>query len=349
METGESVHVRGRDDAAAGAVDGGSGGVIELALGDVECPLCMDVLFKPIAAACGHTFCRACILRAFDHAARLQCPLCRAPLAVDADHPPNVLLEALIGRLFPRATERRRQEEAALSSTSFARMPVFAIETAVFPLRQVDLHVFEPRYKLMLRRCLAGSRKFIIPMYVHSEYGVVVRIREHTPLPDGRSLMQGFAEQRARLHEWGEQDGYLVCRVEPLDNGQDEARARGDDEYDEELDADALADVDEEKRRVLVLLRQLLLRQPATDADDPQPSLDLSALPDRARDGLESNTLDMSVDSDRLAFWVGAMACGRGHLPRAVNGIMARRSRAGRICAARAVLDEMSAAFCSIQ
>lgn len=40
-----------------------------------ECTLCMKLLFEPVTTPCGHTFCRACFMRAMDHSSK--CPVCR--------------------------------------------------------------------------------------------------------------------------------------------------------------------------------------------------------------------------------------------------------------------------------
>ncbi len=42
---------------------------------DVECALCMKLLFEPVTTPCGHTFCRACFARTTDHSNK--CPCCR--------------------------------------------------------------------------------------------------------------------------------------------------------------------------------------------------------------------------------------------------------------------------------
>ena len=42
---------------------------------DVECILCMKLLFEPVTTPCGHTFCRACFARTTDHSNK--CPMCR--------------------------------------------------------------------------------------------------------------------------------------------------------------------------------------------------------------------------------------------------------------------------------
>ena len=42
---------------------------------EFECILCLKMLYQPVTAPCGHTFCRDCFLRAGDHSNK--CPMCR--------------------------------------------------------------------------------------------------------------------------------------------------------------------------------------------------------------------------------------------------------------------------------
>ena len=39
-------------------------------------------------------------------------------------------------------------------------MPMFPLGTVLFPYAVLPLHVFEPRYRVMTRRCLDGDREF---------------------------------------------------------------------------------------------------------------------------------------------------------------------------------------------
>ena len=42
---------------------------------EFDCTLCSNLLHQPITTPCGHSFCRLCFQRAFDHSNK--CPLCR--------------------------------------------------------------------------------------------------------------------------------------------------------------------------------------------------------------------------------------------------------------------------------
>jgi hypothetical protein len=47
--------------------------------GDLDCVLCAGILLDPITTFCGHTFCRSCLCRSFDHTP--LCPVCRSALS----------------------------------------------------------------------------------------------------------------------------------------------------------------------------------------------------------------------------------------------------------------------------
>jgi Lon protease-like protein len=129
-------------------------------------------------------------------------------------------------------------------------MPIFVC-TLAFPYMPTFLHIFEPRYKLMIRRCVeSGDGRFgiVLPSLPTASqsvgeaqgcpsatYGTVLRINSVQYLEDGRSLLETTGEDRFRLERWGSRDGYMVGRVELLpDDGTD-----GDSE--EELDSSLFA------------------------------------------------------------------------------------------------------------
>ncbi len=48
---------------------------MDRATDDLECILCMKLLYEPVTTPCGHTFCQPCFSRALDHSNK--CPNCR--------------------------------------------------------------------------------------------------------------------------------------------------------------------------------------------------------------------------------------------------------------------------------
>ncbi|PWN18634.1 hypothetical protein BCV69DRAFT_68918 [Microstroma glucosiphilum] len=107
-------------------------------------------------------------------------------------------------------------------------MPIFVC-TLAFPTMPTNLHIFEPRYKLMIRRCLQGpgpgrfgmvlpSRSSTGPVPGLHEYGTMLEIKNHTMLLDGRSMLETVGWRRFRLLEKNGVDGYTTGRVEYFDD-----------------------------------------------------------------------------------------------------------------------------------
>jgi Lon protease-like protein len=76
----------------------------------------------------------------------------------------------------------------------------------------------------MLRRCLeSSSHRFGMVMPPRngggaSEYGTMLEIRSVRVLPDGRSMVETWGTHRFRIAERGTLDGYMVARVERIDD-----------------------------------------------------------------------------------------------------------------------------------
>lgn len=58
-------------------------------------------------------------------------------------------------------------------------LPLFPLDLAVFPGEQLKLHIFEPRYRQLIRECAAEDKTFGIPAYIDgrvAEFGTEVAI-----------------------------------------------------------------------------------------------------------------------------------------------------------------------------
>ena len=77
-------------------------------LEDWHCPVCRDMLCKPVVNACGHVFCFWCVHRAMDGLGTSHCPLCRA----DYTHlaAPCTALSEHLARTFPAEYAKRLRE-----------------------------------------------------------------------------------------------------------------------------------------------------------------------------------------------------------------------------------------------
>ncbi|CAE8684989.1 unnamed protein product, partial [Polarella glacialis] len=59
---------------------------------DLHCPICEEVMYRPVRTPCGHCFCLACLSLWLDECLRRSCPLCRAVLG-EGDALPDADLE----------------------------------------------------------------------------------------------------------------------------------------------------------------------------------------------------------------------------------------------------------------
>lgn len=192
---------------------------------ELECQVCTLIYHEPVTTPCGHTFCKSCLLRSLDHSDK--CPLCRCDLpgfAHFSDHAPNATVVTLVSQLFGELY-RDRVEAARVEAegTDPAMTTPIFVCTLAFPNMPTFLHVFEPRYRLMMRRAMAADRRFgmVLPSRsnggVH-EYGTMLEIRNMQLLPDGRSMVETVGVARFKVLDHGTLDGYSVARTEPIDD-----------------------------------------------------------------------------------------------------------------------------------
>lgn len=198
---------------------------------EIDCQVCYHVLLDPITTFCGHTLCRKCFARVLDHS--LACPVCRRDVAVQpslSNQSSNRTLVDLLNALCPEAIAERANAYAMEERGSDGASALFVCALG-FPNQSTFLRIFEPRYKLMLRRCMEGSREFGMLMYnrysepqgdlgpVHFyHYGTMLQILHCQQLADGTSLVETRGIYRIRVKSHALLDGYLTGDVERLED-----------------------------------------------------------------------------------------------------------------------------------
>lgn len=202
---------------------------------ELTCEICFMLLYQPITTPCQHTFCSKCLQRSLDHS--MLCPLCREDLpgfAYFQEHPHNKILLSLLLKAFEHDYETRGAAIEEEERHSRLNTPIFVCQLS-FPGMPTLLHFFEPRYRLMLRRCLESPSPTFgmimppraAPMPGHGtnatcEYGTMLEIRSVQMLPDGRSMVETWGIHRFRVLESGTLDGYMIGRVERIDDYEDD-------------------------------------------------------------------------------------------------------------------------------
>ena len=200
---------------------------------EMDCLVCYNLMLDPTTTSCGHTFCRRCLGRVLDH--RSMCPFCRRELHVPVslqNESSNVILNSLLNGLCPDLVTARtaalKTEEQLGDDT--LNVPLF-ICTLSLPEMPTFLHVFEPRYRLMMRRAIEGNRQFGMVMYnrTHApqgqlgatqflEYGTLLEIVNYELLRDGRSFIESRGVGRFKVKAHGLLDGYIVGRIERVED-----------------------------------------------------------------------------------------------------------------------------------
>lgn len=112
-------------------------------------------------------------------------------------------------------------------SATAVELPLFPLNTVLFPGGPLPLRIFETRYLDMVRRCLRESTGFGVVLLHHGteagdgarflEVGTEARIVDFDRLDDGLLGITCRGLERFRVLEaWREADGLNVGRVEPL-------------------------------------------------------------------------------------------------------------------------------------
>ncbi len=115
-----------------------------------------------------------------------------------------------------------------------AEIPLFPLNTVLFPGATLPLFIFEERYKLMVGRCVEREAPFGVVLIRSGqevggpaepfEIGTTARIAHVERLADGRMQIITVGAQRFRIQEQLHDEPYLCGVVEMLsDEGEDAA------------------------------------------------------------------------------------------------------------------------------
>ncbi|KAL4609066.1 LON peptidase N-terminal domain and RING finger protein 2 [Arapaima gigas] len=193
---------------------------------DMECSLCMRLFYEPVATPCGHTFCLKCLERCLDHTP--SCPLCKENLseylATRGYNKTLLMEEVLVRYLSEELAERKKihEEEMKELSNLNQEVPIFVC-TMAFPTIPCPLHVFEPRYRLMIRRSMeTGTKQFGMcitdELKGFADYGCMLEVRDVKFFPDGRSVVDTIGVARFKVLSHGQRDGYNTAKIEYLED-----------------------------------------------------------------------------------------------------------------------------------
>lgn len=100
---------------------------------------------------------------------------------------------------------------------------MFPLGTVLVPSLALPLHVFEPRYRAMMRDCLAGDQEFGVVLIergsevggedTRTSIGTMARIIEAQELADGRWAVGAVGTRRIRVTTWLPDEPYPRAEV----------------------------------------------------------------------------------------------------------------------------------------
>lgn len=112
-----------------------------------------------------------------------------------------------------------------MSVNVWSDLPLFPLNTVLFPGMVLPLHIFEERYKLMIRRCLEEERPFGVVLIREGQeaggsavphgVGTTAIIAGVSPLTDGRMNLVTVGSERFRIGALERGLPYLVGSAEP--------------------------------------------------------------------------------------------------------------------------------------
>ncbi len=106
------------------------------------------------------------------------------------------------------------------------KLPLFPLNTVLFPGASLTLHIFEERYRLMISRCLEQQTPFGVVLIrdgeevgqnvLPHEIGTIAQITKHVRLDDGRYYLTTVGQRRFRVQYALQRMPYIVASVAML-------------------------------------------------------------------------------------------------------------------------------------
>lgn len=110
------------------------------------------------------------------------------------------------------------------SSLAVQELPLFPLpEVVLFPGRPLPLHIFEPRYRMMMNTVLDTDKRFGVLLWdpetkQPAKVGSCAEITQIERLPDDRINLLTVGQQRFRVLEYTRQKPYRVGLIQWIDD-----------------------------------------------------------------------------------------------------------------------------------
>lgn len=118
--------------------------------------------------------------------------------------------------------------------------PLFPLPNVVlFPQTVLPLHVFEPRYRLMMEHVLQGGQTMVIALLKPGweanyygtppvwEIGCLGRVVQHQRLPDGRFNLTLLGERKVTIDGAEQETPFRIARIRTLEEDRSWAESAG--------------------------------------------------------------------------------------------------------------------------
>ena len=113
--------------------------------------------------------------------------------------------------------------EVCVLMSEFRELPLFPLNTVLFPGQALSLHIFEERYKLMINRCLEKREPVGIvliregqevgPPAVPYEVGTVATLVETERHESGELDVIAVGQERFMIHDILQRTPYIIGQI----------------------------------------------------------------------------------------------------------------------------------------
>lgn len=123
-------------------------------------------------------------------------------------------------------------------TTHRRRLPLFPLNTVLFPNASLPLQIFEERYKLMLRECMESDNRFGVALIregpevggpaVPHEIGTVAHITQVNRIDGDRFFVSSVGVQRFRMLGITQREPFVAADVEILEDASPDLQSSDD-------------------------------------------------------------------------------------------------------------------------
>lgn len=109
-------------------------------------------------------------------------------------------------------------------------LPMFPLQSVLFPGVAIPLHIFEPRYKKLIEDLSKGPPNFGVVMIARGSevgggeqrtfVGTIARLSEKVLLDDDQWVILAVGEDKVKVHSWLPDDPYPVALVEIVEHAE---------------------------------------------------------------------------------------------------------------------------------